>query len=411
MNTPSKIVLGILLTASVFYGGYTLGASDYNWQSIVAKNVESTEVPQDIQNADFAPLWKAWALLDQKIAPFKSTETDVVTNQQKVWGAIQGLAASYNDPYTVFFPPEEAKAFSENVKGEFGGVGMEVVVKDNLITVVAPLKGTPAEKAGIRPNDRIIKIDETSALDISLNKAVSLMHGEPGTAVKLTIAREGESKELEFNIIRAIIEVPTIKTELKDGVFVITLFSFSENSAPKFRDALVEFGTLYDRNVTKKLIIDLRNNPGGYLESAVDITSFFLPEGTEIVREVGNKSYKEKIYRSKGFDVFKNDLKLAVLINGGSASASEIVASALQDHKKAIVVGEKSFGKGSVQELIPITKDTSLKVTIARWLTPKGNSISDGGITPDIIVEKEKVTEGQNPKDVQLLRAITELNK
>lgn len=411
MNIRTKFLLGTLLTIVVFYGGYTLGASDYNWESIVAKKVESTTVPKDIKDADFAPLWKTWALLDEKIAPFKASQTDVVTNQQKVWGAIQGLAASYNDPYTAFFPPEESKAFGENVKGEFGGVGIEIVVKDNLITVVAPLKGTPAEKAGIKPNDRIIKIDGTSALDISLNKAVSLMHGEPGTKVALTIAREGESKEIQVDIIRAIIEVPTIKTELKDGVFVITLFGFTENSAPKFRDALVEFGALYDKNITKKLVIDLRNNPGGYLESAVDIASFFLPEGTEIVREVGNKSYKEKIYRSKGFDVFKNDLKLAVLINGGSASASEIVASALQDHKKAILVGEKSFGKGSVQELIPITKDTSLKVTIARWLTPKGNSISDGGVTPDIVVEKEKAVEGQISKDVQLLRAIAELNK
>lgn len=413
MYMRTKLVLSLIFAGGIFYGGYTLGLSNYNWESVVAKQVAGTAVPQDIEKADFAPMWKAWAILDQKIAPSKASSTKVVTEQDKVWGAIQGLAASFGDPYTTFFPPQEAKAFAESVKGSFGGVGMEVTMKDKIITVVAPLKGTPAERAGIKANDRIVKIDGTSTVNMSLDKAVSMMHGDPGTIVKLTILRESERREIELTITRAIIEIPTIETELQDGVFVIHLFSFTENSAVKFRDALLEFGKLYDVGKTNKLVIDLRSNPGGYLESAVDIASFFLPEGKEIVREVGNREYGEKVYRSRGFDVFKDgNLKLAILIDGGSASASEIVASALRDHEKAILVGEKSFGKGSVQELIPITDDTSLKVTIARWLTPKGVSISDGGILPDIVVPHATTTkEGETPKDVQLLRAIEELKK
>jgi len=413
----TKLFLGVLFAGGVFYSGYALGLSNYNWEEVVAKQVAGTALPQDIQNVDFAPFWKAWQILDTKIAPNKiaSSSTSTIANieaQQKVWGAIQGLASSYGDPYTTFFPPQEAKAFAESVKGSFGGVGMEVTMKDKVITVVTPLKGTPAEKAGIKAKDRIIKIDGVSTLGMSLDKAVALMHGDPGTVVKLTLIRESERRELELTIIRAIIEVPTIATEIKDGVFVIHLFSFTENSASKFRDALLEFGKLYDSGVSNKLIVDLRSNPGGYLESAVDIASFFLPEGKEIVREVGNREYGEKVYRSRGFNVFGDNLKMIILIDGGSASASEIVASALRDHGKAILIGEQSFGKGSVQELIPLTTDTSLKVTIARWLTPKGASISDGGITPDIVVPYATSTpEGEIPKDVQLLRAIEELKK
>lgn len=408
----TKLVILFLFAAGVFYGGYTLGVSDYNWEAVVAKQVAGTATPQDVQGADFAPLWKAWAILDQKIAPSKATSSKVVTEQGKVWGAIQGLAASYGDPYTVFFPPQESKAFAESVKGSFGGVGMEVTMKDKIITVVAPLKGTPADRAGIKASDRIIEIDGTTTLNMPLDKAVSLMHGDPGTIVKLKIFRESESRDIEFTITRAIIEVPTIQTEFKDGVFVIHLFSFNENSALKFKDALIEFGTLFDGGKTDKLIIDLRSNPGGYLESAVDIASFFLPEGKEIVREIGNREHGERVYRSRGFNVFGDKLKLAVLIDGGSASASEIVASSLRDHERAILIGEKSFGKGSVQELVPITSETSLKVTIARWLTPNGRSISDGGITPDIIVASATSTkEGEAPKDLQLLRAIEELKK
>ncbi len=408
----TKLFFGLLFAAGIFYGGYTLGISNYNWETVIAKQVAGTAVPGDVQDADFAPLWKAWATLDQKIAPSKASSTKTIANQDKVWGAIQGLASSYGDPYTTFFPPQEAKAFAESVKGSFGGVGMEVTMKDKVITVVAPLKGTPAFRAGIKANDKIIEIDGTSTLQMSLDKAVALMHGNPGTVVALKIFRESERRNIELSITRAIIEVPTIQTEFKDGVFVIHLFSFTENSAPKFRDALLEFETFFSSGKTDKLIIDLRSNPGGFLESAVDIASFFLPEGKEIVREVGNREYGEKIYRSRGFNVFGDNLKLAILIDGGSASASEILASALRDHGKAILVGEQSFGKGSVQELIPITNDTSLKVTIARWLTPNGKSISDGGITPDVIVPYATSTkEGEVVKDMQLLQAIAELKK
>lgn len=405
----------LAVCASVFFGlGYVYGQKEYDWQTYASATVQNVAVDSNIKTeADFAPFWRAWQILDTKIALNKvaSTSTSTLahtTDQEKIWGAIQGLAASYNDPYTAFFPPTQAKAFSESVKGAFGGVGMEVALKDGLITVVSPLKNTPAAKAGIKPNDRIVKIDDVLMDNVSLDRAVGIMRGEPGTSVKLTIFRESERRQIEFAIIRAVIEIPTIETEYREGVFIIHLFSFTENSAQKFQDALKEFG----KYPTSKLIVDVRGNPGGYLKSAVDIASFFLPEGKIIVSEVGSRQSENKVYRSKGFNVFEDSLKAVVLIDGGSASASEILASALRDHNKAILIGEKSFGKGSVQELIEITKDTALKVTIARWLTPSGASISDGGITPDIIVAPATSTLNELPvRDLQMERAIQELNK
>lgn len=409
-----KIPVLVVAFMAFLFGGYALGMRHYDFRAVVADQVAGTAIPvgEEYTEADFAPFWKAWVTLDSKIAPSQASSTKPVTNQDKVWGAIQGLAASYGDPYTVFFPPQEAKAFAESVKGSFGGVGMEVTMKDRIITVVTPLRNTPAERAGIKANDRIIEIDGTSTLGMSLDKAVSMMHGDPGTVVRIKVFREAERREVEFTITRAIIEIPIIETELRDGVFVIRLFSFTENSSTRFRDALIEFSSYFEQGTTNKLIIDLRRNPGGYLESAVDIASFFLPEGKEIVREVGNRDSRPNVYKSKGFNVFGDSIRIAVLIDGGSASASEIVASALQDHKKAIIIGERSFGKGSVQELVPVTKDTSLKVTVARWLTPNGNSISDNGVVPDIVVSMSTSTEnGENRVDTQLLRAIQELNK
>ena len=409
-----KSTLFAVCAFTLFGAGYIFGQSQYDWQAHAAPMVGNVAVPRDIStNADFAPFWKAWQILDAKIAANKvaSTSTSTITkidDQEKVWGAISGLAASYNDPYTMFFPPVQAKAFSESVKGAFGGVGMEVGFKDKIITVVSPLKNTPAAKAGLKPNDRILKINDVSTINLALDKAVGMMRGDPGTTVKITIFRESERREFEVTITRAIIQIPTIETEFKNGVFIIRLFSFTESSASKFQDALKEF----QKYQTTKMIVDLRGNPGGYLESAVDIASFFLPEGKVVVSEEGNRHLDNKIYRSKGFNVFNDKLQAVVLIDGGSASASEILAAALRDHNKAILLGEKSFGKGSVQELVEITKDTSLKVTIARWLTPSGFSISNGGLTPDIIVAASTSTEDIIAgKDVQLERALQELNK
>ena len=401
-----KYIISILTGVALFGLGYVYGNTGFDWQSFARNQVTNADVPAGIAtDVSFESFWKAWSLLDENIAPNKvgsSSTSTIITNQEKVWGAIQGLAASYGDPYTTFFPPAQSKAFAESVKGEFGGVGMEVGVKDGIITVIAPLKKTPAERAGIRPNDRIIKIGEESTENLSLDKAITLMRGEPGTPVTLTLFRESERRQIEITVIRAKIEVPIIETEYKQGVFIIRLFSFTETSARKFQEAIQEFA----KYPTNKLILDLRGNPGGYLEQAVDIASFFLPEGKTIVSEEGNRHYENKVYRSRGFNVFNDSLRLVVLIDGGSASASEILAAALRDHGKAKIVGEKSFGKGSVQQIFEVTKDTSLKVTIARWLTPNGTSISNGGVMPDVVVPASTSTDVVPPPDVQLEKAI-----
>ena len=321
-----------------------------------------------------------------------------------VYGAISGLLKSLKDPYSVFFTPEELKEFQIEINGEFEGVGMEIGIRKNILTVIAPLKGTPAEKAGILSGDKILRIDETSTADISVEEAVKLIRGPGGTDVKLTILHNGDDNAKVFSITRGLIKIPVLDTESRSSnekissngeqknetqkqntdVFVIKLYNFGESSAINFRQALRQFL----ESGKKKLILDLRNNPGGFLEASVDIASWFLPQGETVVIENYGGKEPQKIHRSRGYNTFKN-LPMVVLVNKGSASASEILAGALQDHGIAKIVGEKTFGKGSVQELIPLTSDTSIKITVAKWLTPKGQSISEGGLTPDILVEEK----------------------
>ena len=274
---------------------------------------------------------------------------------------------------------------------------------DDVLTVIAPLKDTPAEKAGVQAGDKIIAIDDTFTAKLTVDESVNLIRGEGGTPVKLTIVRDGEKEPIEIEIIRGRIEIPTIKTTSRDdGIFVIELYSFTATSPALFKNALREFIKSGDN----RLVLDLRNNPGGYLDAAVDIASWFLPVGKIVVRETSrDPALEEKVYRSKGYDIFNKNLKFVILINQGSASASEILAGALSEYGKATLVGEKSFGKGSVQELIPIDKNSSLKITVAKWLTPNGVSISKNGLTPDIKVEFTK-EDFEAKKDPQLEKAV-----
>jgi carboxyl-terminal processing protease len=366
------------------------------------------------EEVDFSSFWRAWNVINEKYA---GTSTP---SQEKIYGAIQGLADSLGDPYTVFFPPKESKIFASEIAGNFEGVGMEVGIKDDRLVVVAPIKDAPAERAGVKAGDFILKIDDRDSINLKTDEAVQLIRGKAGTKVKLTLGREGAKNPIEITITRARIDLPTVKTTIKeevaggeggtglrkDGVFVISLYSFSANSANLFRNALKEF---IDSD-SHKLVLDLRGNPGGYLEAAVDMASWFLPADATIVREEFGKGRADHEYKSKGYDIFNDSLKMVVLVDGGSASASEILAGALSEHGVAKLVGTKTFGKGSVQELVQITPETSLKVTIAKWLTPKGVSISNQGITPDYIIP---VTEEdiKNKKDPQMDKAIELLSK
>ncbi|MFZ2038799.1 MAG: S41 family peptidase [Minisyncoccia bacterium] len=397
----------VFLFASAFFGGFVLGQNNVTNPVDglnIKNNFDLTITGSTTDSIDMKQFWETWKILDKKFVATKSAKP--ATNQEKLYGAIQGMTSAFGDPYTVFMPPEEAKSFDEDISGGFEGVGMEVGQKDGILTVIAPLKGTPAERAGILPGDKIITINGSSTQDISVDAAVKLIRGPKGTEVTFKIAREGNNDYLEKKVTRDVINIPTVATEQKDGVFIIHLYNFYAQSANLFRGALKEFLA----SDSDKMILDLRGNPGGYLESAVDMASWFLPLGKVIVREVGSDEQDEKIHRANGHQIFTDKLKLVILANEGSASASEILAGALRDHGLAQIVGTKTFGKGSVQEVVKIGENSNLKVTIARWLTPNGYSISESGLKPDFEV---KITEEDRVKgrDPQMIKALEVINK
>lgn len=400
---------GVLFFVVAFSLGYLFGKNsetDVERISATVLNATSTSV------SDFAPFWRAWALVDENYVATNSTSTvpqTKIDDQQRVYGAIQGMVASLGDPYTSFFPPSEAKSFGEEISGQIEGVGMQVDVKDGILTVISPVKDTPAYKAGIKAGDKILKIDEKITDRLSTDEAIKLIRGKRGTSVKLTIYREGNKEPLVFNVVRDFINLPTVDVETKKGVNIIHLYTFSSISPNLFRNAIRDVW----ESGNDKLILDLRGNPGGYLEAAQDIASWFLPAGDLVVKESFKRESADQIFRSRGYNVFDGKkLKMIVLIDGGSASASEILAGALHDHGVAKLVGTQSFGKGSVQELFDITDNpkTSLKVTIAKWLTPNGVSISHQGLTPDVVVKLDEDAFKKDRTDTQLNKAIEILN-
>jgi len=362
-------------------------------------------------NTDFSSFWRTWQIINDRYVDSHATTTKKITDQERIWGAISGMVDSLGDPYTVFMPPVEKTRFEENISGNFSGVGMEVGYKDNVPTVITPLANSPAKKAGILAGDKVLKIDGVSTAGLTLDEAIGKIRGKEGTTVVLTIQHEKDKMPVDIKITRAIINIPTLDTKIVTGrnaddkIFVISLYNFSSQSANLFRNAIKEFAT----TGSHKLILDLRGNPGGYLEAAVDMASWFLPEGKVVVRESYAKSGTERVYKSAGYDLFKDKkLQMIILVDKGSASASEILAGALSEYKIAKLVGEKTFGKGSVQELVPITKDSSLKVTIARWLTPNGKSISENGLEPNVTVKMPAVTATTTLpiKDLQFDKAV-----
>lgn len=399
-KATTALSVSVLLASTFFIGTY-VGHTQAEDRLIADLSNQTLGQPN---NVDFAPFWKAWNILDEKYVA-TATTTASSTNQDRVYGAIKGMTEALGDPYTTFFPPEEAKSFNEEIQGNFQGVGMEVGMKDEELTIISAIKNTPASRAGLKAGDKILKIDETVTANLSVDEAVKLIRGEKGTAVNFTLVREG-GEPFTIKVIRDTINIPTIETEKRaDGVFIIRLLTFTSNSPELFRGALREFVL----SKSSKLILDLRGNPGGYLEASVDIASWFLPSSDVVVRENFGPGKDEVVYRSKGYDIFNDKLKFAILIDGGSASASEILAGALKEQGKAILVGKPSFGKGSVQELVKLTEDTNLKITIARWLTPKGFSISKQGLTPDVQVEftEEDYKAGRDPqlnKAIELLK-------
>jgi len=389
------LVAAVSFGIGLSVGGNGSGSSVINHVPLLGDGLDGT--PD--QSADLASFWKAWNALSTKYVITHASST-LPTTKERLYGAISGLTSSYGDPYTVFFPPAEAKAFADNISGSFAGVGMEIDVKDKILTVIAPLKGTPAEAAGIKAGDLIAAIDGKSTEGLSTEKAVSQIRGPIGTTVNFTMIRDG--KALDIKVVRDTIQVPETEDGLDtaSGVYHIALYEFTSNSADLFDQAFQRFKA----SGSKKLVIDLRGNPGGYLDAAVDIASHFLPKGAKVVTEDFGGKEENQVHTSLGYLDIPTGTKIVVLIDGGSASASEILAGALQDAHAATLIGARSFGKGSVQTLIDLDGG-SLKVTVARWVTPDGHWIMGNGVTPDIAVPYTR-TDAAAKKDPQMLRAI-----
>ncbi|HDH06139.1 MAG TPA: S41 family peptidase [Nitrospirae bacterium] len=311
----------------------------------------------------------------------KKNYVEEVDEKELVYGAIKGMLNSL-DPHSSFMPPEAFKEMQIDTRGEFGGLGIQIGMKDKMLTIIAPIEDTPAYRAGVKAGDKIIKIDGESTKDISLHEAVTKLRGPKGTPVTITVFREGLEKPEDITIVRDIIKLKSVKSRvIDDSIGYIKLIQFQERSAKDLRKALDDIS----EKEINSLILDLRNNPGGLLKGAVDVTSQFLPPGKLVVYIKGRSGEKTEFDTGNGNHYFK--YPMVVLVNGGSASASEIVAGALQDWGKAVVLGTQTFGKGSVQTVIPLSDGSALRLTTARYYTPKGRSIQTTGITPDIIVK------------------------
>lgn len=360
------LLISIITGAVIFTGGYLAGAQHSS--SFAEGGKTDSKLLGDVKS-----------ILDSKFIPWKASNTPP-TSQELEYGIIKGYVAAYKDPYTVFFPPSEAKSFADQVQGSFGGVGMQVGDKDGHVTIIAPLKDSPAMKAGILAGDIVATVNDTDVSNKSTDEVVNMIRGPIGTTVKIGVLHPGKLVVTQITITRQEIKIPTLDTETKDGVFVIHLYNFSAESIDLFKKAIGDFA----KTSTPYLVLDLRGNPGGYLEAAVEMASYFLPEGKMVVSEKQGVTQEEIDHRSKGYNVFNKNLRMVILMDGGSASAAEILAGALHDQGIATIVGVKSFGKGSVQELINLDDGSSLKVTVAKWFTPNGTSISESGIKPDI---------------------------
>lgn len=342
-------------------------------------------------------------LFTDVMAIVKKSYVEEVDTKKLIYGAINGMLASL-DPHSSFMPPDTYKEMKIDTKGAFGGLGIEISIKDGILTVISPIEDTPAFKAGIKAGDQILRIDDRFTKDLNINDAVKRMRGQKGTKVILTIMREGFDKPQEFPLMRDIIQVRSVRSKLmENGYAYIRIAQFQEKTdedLAKFLKSLKE----ENKGELKGLILDMRNDPGGLLDQAVKVAEHFIDDGQMIVYTEGReKDSKMQFTSRKGTKEPK--YPIVVLINGGSASASEIVAGALQDHKRAIVMGTQSFGKGSVQTIIPLSDQSGLRLTTARYYTPKGRSIQAKGITPDIVVERlELPKEATSKKDGMHLR-------
>ncbi len=365
-------------------------------------------IPSKHKDVSFDLFWQVWDKLESDYY-----DKSKIDESQMVLGAIKGMVSALGDPYTAFLPPDEQKRTQEDLSGEFEGVGIEIGFKGSRLAVIAPLEGSPAEKAGIIAGDYIIGIKasegsstsgikdsekkvETGTAGMSLIDAVSEIRGKAGTKVTLITTRDGEDKPREVEITRAKIEVPSVVLSFKDNnVAHLQLKRFGGNTQVEWDKAIVQIQT----KKPTAIVLDLRNNPGGYLPTSVNIVSDFLKDGVVVIQQSGDSKREMAV---TGKMRIPKDTKVVVLVNGGSASASEIVAGALRDRGRAKLVGQKTFGKGTIQEARPVDGDSGLHITIAKWLTPNGTWVHEKGLEPDVVVENKTDTE----EDEQLTKAL-----
>ena len=328
-------------------------------------------------------IYEELKLFSEALSLVRKNYVEEVKPKELIYGSIKGMLSSL-DPHSSFMTPEQYKEMQVDTKGEFGGIGIQIGIKDSMLTVIAPIEDTPAYKAGIKAGDKIIKINNDFTKDMSLQDAVSKMRGVPSSTVKITIIREGWKETRDFTITREVIKIKSVKSKtLEDGIGYIKVNQFQEQTSSDLAQAMEK---LTEENINS-LVLDLRNNPGGLLNSAIDVSSQFLSSGKLVVFIKDKKG--EKIEYRSNKNTANSAIPMVVLVNQGSASASEIVAGALKDWNRAVVIGTQTFGKGSVQSVVPMNDGSALRLTTAKYYTPKGISIQSTGITPDIVVKAE----------------------
>ena len=404
-----RTLIAIIIAGGIFSFGYILGSKGY--QASIGKedsyNVSiSRELPAERKDLEFSLFWRVWETLETKYF-----DKDKLIPSKMIYGAIKGMVAAVGDPYTVFLPPSENRVVQEDLQGSFEGVGIQIGFKGTQLAVISPLPDSPAEKAGARAGDFIIGIrDEGKGIDrgtggISLPEAVQAIRGSAGSTVTLTLLREDSVEPIEIDIIRASIEVPSVTLSLvgeNENIAHVKILKFSGETLDEWEEVVIE---LLKNPEVAGIIMDVRNNPGGFLQGAVDLASEFLDTGALVVIEDSSDGGFEE-FKVERIGRFKNQ-KVVILINGGSASASEIFAGALRDNEKIQLVGQTSFGKGTIQEPQQVDNGAGLHVTIARWLTPSGFWVDEGGLVPDVEVKDNPDTE----EDEQLQKAIDFLMK